>query len=379
VSLMAEKGKSESVAWYLEGYLGDQKTLRRIRVEPLPFRVGRAVELPLSINSANMSRVHAELIVEDGKLFVRDLGSTNGTFVNQKRITEPTPVSEGEIVHFGTSEFRVGCEEVTGPDMFIETLSFEGSLPAQFITGAREFLEMLEAKAVMPYYQPLVRLEDKSVVAYEVLGRGARQDLASLPSELFAIAATVNMETRLSELFREKGVEKGRDLPGQPPLFMNIHPVEMRRPELLVGTLQDLREQNINVPMTLEVHEALFTSVDAMRELRAALDDLRISLAYDDFGAGQARLVELADVPPDFLKFDMSLIQAIDKAPRARRQMVEMLVKYATDIGAACIAEGIETEPELRACQEIGFHIGQGFLLGRPMPPDLLHVNTPVT
>lgn len=376
--MIVDKGKSESVAWYLEGYLGEQNALRRIRVEPLPFRVGRALELPLSINSANLSRIHAELVVVENRLVVSDLGSTNGTFVNQKRISEPTAIAEGDIVHFGTSEFRVGREDLVATDECMETMSFEGSLPAQFVTGARALLQMIESKAVTPYYQPLLRLDDNVTVAYEVLGRGMLQDVVSLPSELFAIAASISMESKLSELFREKGIETGRGIVGHPTLFMNIHPVEMRRPETMIANLQDLREQNLSVPMTLEVHEALFTSTDAMRELRAALDDLRIGLAYDDFGAGQARLMELADVPPDFLKFDMSLIRGIDQAPRARCQMVELLVKYATDIGALCIAEGIETQAELATCSELGFHIGQGYLLGRPVDPSMLQVNSPV-
>ena len=46
-----------------------------------------------------------------------------------------------------------------------------------------------------------------------------------------------------------------------------------------------------------------------------AFAELQIGLAYDDFGAGQARLVELVDVPPDYLKFDMKLVQNLQSAP----------------------------------------------------------------
>ena len=66
--------------------------------------------------------------------------------------------------------------------------------------------------------------------------------------------------------------------------------------------------------MVLEVHEGVVTDLPTMHWLRDQLNDLGVGLAYDDFGAGQSRLTELAEVPPDFIKLDMSLIRGIDLA-----------------------------------------------------------------
>ncbi len=62
-----------------------------------------------------------------------------------------------------------------------------------------------------------------------------------------------------------------------------------------------------------------------MRTLRAQLRDLNIGVAYDDFGAGQTRLSELVEAPPDYLKFDMSMIRRIDQAPTERQRMLGSL------------------------------------------------------
>ena len=118
----------------------------------------------------------------------------------------------------------------------------------------------------------------------------------------------------------------------------------------------------------MEIHEATVSDGAAMAELKDTLTELDIALAYDDFGAGQARLLELVEVPPDYLKFDMSLIRGIHTASAAKRNLVQTLVAMVRDMGIACVAEGIECQRELEFCRRAGFHFGQGYYLGRPAP-----------
>ncbi len=120
--------------------------------------------------------------------------------------------------------------------------------------------------------------------------------------------------------------------------------------------------------ITMEVHEEAMQDTQSMRELRARLSDLDIGLAYDDFGKGQARLLELVEVPPDILKFDISLIRDIDRSPPARQKMLTTLVGMVHDMGIACLAEGIERFGEFAFCRELRFEYAQGYLLGRPAP-----------
>ena len=79
-------------------------------------------------------------------------------------------------------------------------------------------------------------------------------------------------------------------------------------------------------------------------------------------------MLELADVVPDVLKFDMEFIRGIDRAPAERLKVVATLVRMAHELGATPLAEGIETESEAQACEQLGFVLGQGFHLGRPVP-----------
>lgn len=77
----------------------------------------------------------------------------------------------------------------------------------------------------------------------------------------------------------------------------------------------------------------------------------------------------LADVRPDIVKLDISLIAGIDTSPE-QRALVRALVGFAEEVGSRVIAEGIEREAELDVVRGLGVHWGQGYLLGRPAPPD---------
>jgi EAL domain-containing protein (putative c-di-GMP-specific phosphodiesterase class I) len=96
------------------------------------------------------------------------------------------------------------------------------------------------------------------------------------------------------------------------------------------------------------------------------LKDLGMRLAYDDFGAGQSRLMELADVPPDVLKFDMRMIHGLSHASDERQNMVRSLVKIVRSLAVVPLAEGIETGDEAAICRDLGFELAQGYFFGRP-------------
>jgi len=136
----------------------------------------------------------------------------------------------------------------------------------------------------------------------------------------------------------------------------------------LLSSLKRSCEESPGLGIVVEIHESAVTEPAAIKQLKAELQSLGIELAYDDFGAGQARLLELAEVPPDFLKFDIGLIRGIDQASPPMQKVVRSLVSVGNDIGVICLAEGIETEGEKACCIDLGFTLGQGYLLGKPAP-----------
>ena len=90
---------------------------------------------------------------------------------------------------------------------------------------------------------------------------------------------------------------------------------------------------------------------------------MQIGLAYDDFGAGQARLVELVEIRPDYLKFDMKLVQNIASASLERQRMLASLVKMVHELGITPLAEGIEASRRSRSLPANRLHVGARLLL----------------
>jgi len=352
-------------AWYLETHL-DGGRLWRVPLRPLPFRVGRREGLQLMVPSDAVSSEHAEIRGAEGDgLRLCDLGSTNGTFINRERIEGERPLADGDIVHFADFEFRVTREAKEQRDRRHTAVLGDARLPESFLPGTRELTELLRDRAVASVFQPIVDMPGRTLVAMEALGRGAHPDLPQPPTELFRIAATVGLEVELSRLFRLATIESLNAYRKLPPIFLNTHPAELGRPEL-IHSLADLQRVAPHVDMVVEVHERFFADTNALAGLRESLAEIDIRLAYDDFGVGQARLLELAEVPPDFLKFDASFIRGIDSAPAAKRRLLTALVAAARDLDIVTIAEGVENETEYQVCLDAGFTQGQGYFFGRP-------------
>ncbi|MBX7104278.1 MAG: EAL domain-containing protein [Gemmataceae bacterium] len=176
------------------------------------------------------------------------------------------------------------------------------------------------------------------------------------------------MTVELSHAFRRAAARHAAsDVPGGAMMFCNIHPDEISRlgPDNVAEFIHSLPRLRDASKVVLEVHEDAVADIKFLHWLRKELADRGVGLAYDDFGAGQARLAELAEVPPDFVKLDMQLVQGIDKSP-GLADTVNALCELCSKLGVAVVAEGIETLSEMQVCKALGCNYGQGFFIGHP-------------
>jgi EAL domain-containing protein (putative c-di-GMP-specific phosphodiesterase class I) len=346
--------------WQLSGRPTPDAPVQTVPIALQPFTVGRQPENDLCVANPTVSKRHAELVLADGRLLVRDLGSRNGTFLNGQRVGDRAEVRDGDRLQFGKALFTVSR---SGPAQTMATVSED---VAGMALACVQFDKLLNEPAVVPHFQPIVRFSDFGRVGYEVLARSHVAGLET-PAQMFRVAAELDAEAELSCVLRREGLRIGRTLGSGARFYLNTHPVELGSPGLL-DSLVALRGEFPDLPIVLEVHEAAATSLSRLADLRASCHELKMGLAYDDFGAGQSRLLELADAPPDVIKFDMHMIRGIGNFSRERRQMVQSLVQMVRNFGAAPLAEGVETAEEAAACRDVGFELAQGYFFGRPSP-----------
>ncbi len=348
--------------WFLSGSTEPNDTIRHLPIDNCPFVVGRNSGNALRLRYKTVSGSHAAMSVEDGQLFLTDLNSTNGTYVNGTRIAGRVAIAEEDLIHFAEAPFRVRRQSPTG--------HAAGTIAKNVCDEALalvQFDRLMSERLVRPHFQPIVKMDDAQSIGFEILGRGSVFGLESVGA-MFQAAEQLNLEVELSRLLRWEGIRVGRNLPESPVLFVNTHPKEMQDCAGLIESLTNVRAMSGNEQLVLEIHEASVTDRKSMRELSAALRDLDIKLAFDDFGSGQARLAELIESKPHFVKFDISLIRDIDTADEPRKRTISTLVQMVRDLDVKALAEGVETEPEGDTCREIGFDLAQGYFYGRPSP-----------
>ena len=307
------------------------------------------------------------------QLLITDLSSTNGTYVNGHRIKQPTILSDNDLIQLADAPFRVRAQ-VTQTDTQTQPENAYSNALALV-----EFDRLMSARLVAPRYQPIIDLSlqatfstaqeptsrrSQHIVGYEVLGRSDLPGLET-PAAMFQAADRLDLQVPLSRMLRSEGVQATRNVAPPPCLFVNTHPCELDEPGL-IDSLQELRRLTPAQDLVLEIHESAVTDLAAMHRLATVLRELNMGLAFDDFGAGQTRLVELIEVRPDYVKFDMSLVRDIDTAHHERQHALRQLVIMVQELGSTPLAEGIERFGELETCRQLGFTLGQGYFLGVP-------------
>jgi EAL domain-containing protein (putative c-di-GMP-specific phosphodiesterase class I) len=335
-------------------------------VQPLrsfPCQIGRHPGVPIKIIHPTVSLVHAELRPHGDGLELTDLSSRNGTFVNGKRVEQSQIVHADDLLQFGAAVFRLQNQSQQHQQPALNATCQSDGV-GDLALALAQFEKLVSDASVVPVYQPIVTADTAEVFAWEALARSRLFGLDK-PYQMFQAAEYFHMEAELSRMLRREELVTTSAV-DMPHLFLNTHPAELTDFKRLVLSLREIRAARPEQPLTLEVHEAAAADLCTMKMLRMVLDDLKMKLAYDDFGAGQARLNELVEARPDYVKFDRKLIEGFDRADASRRQLIESLVNMCRQLGIVTLAEGVETAGEAGACRNVGFELMQGYYYGRP-------------
>ena len=234
----------------------------------------------------------------------------------------------------------------------------------------------VELRAIMregrlrTHFQPIVDMDRGSIMGYEALTRGPENTAFEVPKALFSFSDQSRLSGELDVLCRKKALENARGFDPEKKLFLNSLPETLGTPGLVEQNLNGILEEVALQPRNLVLEITERSAIEDFEAFGRELDRLRrlgYLVAIDDVGTGYSSLQTISEVPADFLKIDISLIQNIHQS-LIKQDLVHSLLQVASRTRTRVIAEGIETAEEYRALRACGVRYGQGFYFARPAP-----------
>lgn len=210
--------------------------------------------------------------------------------------------------------------------------------------------------------QPVYRLSDGRPVGVEALARFPDAGVRP-PCDWFDEADSIGMGEEMELAAVRAALATLPYVPAPCYLAINVSPAVAASP-----ALHRAFEYVSPGRVLLEITEhAAIEDCDALARALAPLAG-RVRIAIDDVGAGYAGLRHILDLKPDVLKLDIGLVRDVDRDP-ARAALIGAMVRFADQIGADVVAEGVEREGERLALHGLGVGYVQGWLFSRALPP----------
>ncbi|ABE48878.1 putative signaling membrane protein [Methylobacillus flagellatus KT] len=240
--------------------------------------------------------------------------------------------------------------------------------------------KMLREKSLVLHYQPLRVLSSGKLVGAEALARWPLHNGSSVsPDKFIPLAEELGLMSELTRLVVEKALaEMGARLREDPGFYISINITAADLLDHDFGKVLDASVKHHGVSpaqVVLEITERTTSDYSQLDGAMRSLSQKGFRFYMDDFGTGYSNLGSLAQLPLDAIKVDKVFVKAIGTdSPVA--EMFGPISKIAQDLRVNIVAEGIETaEQSSGVLQWVPDAIGQGWLLGRPVPAAMFPAN----
>ena len=242
------------------------------------------------------------------------------------------------------------------------------------LTLESELRRALEREEITILYQPIVRLEDRSVAGFEALARWDHPKMGRMsPAEFIGIAEEIGLIVDLGLFVLERTARQlgawQRNLRLRQPVFasVNVSSRQLLRHDLIHDLRTVLSRAGLaRGTLKLELTESIvMENPEQSAQLLTRIRELGAGLALDDFGTGHSSLAYLQRFPFDTIKIDQSFVRTNNKGTRP--VLLRSIVSLAHDLGMDVVAEGAETDSDAVELYQLGCEYAQGFVFGEPM------------
>jgi len=239
--------------------------------------------------------------------------------------------------------------------------------------------EAVRKNELMLFYQPQCA-PDGSIFGMEALLRWQHPVLGAVPPSKFVPLAEENQmihamgEWALATACRQASIWQAMS-PRPLRLAVNVSPLQLVHPRYVDVVARTLRESRLS-PACLELEITETTLLNNARTCQTVLQDLKalgVHFGIDDFGTGYSSLSYLQRLPVDTLKIDQIFVRGMFPSQPgviSSIPIVQTIINLSRNMNLRVVAEGVETDQQLRALVGMGCYGFQGYLLGRPMDPE---------
>ena len=237
-----------------------------------------------------------------------------------------------------------------------------------------ELRRALEREEITILYQPIIRLEDRSVAGFEALARWDHPKMGRMsPAEFIGIAEEIGLIVDLGLFVLERTARQlsawQRSVRMREPVFasVNVSSRQLLRHDLIHDLRTVLSRSGLaRGTLKLELTESIvMENPEHAAQLLTRIKELGAGLALDDFGTGHSSLAYLQRLPFDTIKIDQSFVRTNNKGTRP--VLLRSIISLAHDLGMDVVAEGAETDSDAVELYQMGCEYAQGFAFGEPM------------
>jgi EAL domain-containing protein (putative c-di-GMP-specific phosphodiesterase class I) len=244
-------------------------------------------------------------------------------------------------------------------------------LPANIGHIRAQLRQIIEEENIRVLAQPIISLDSGQITGWEILTRGPVDTLFTMPEDLFHYAYQTDLLIHLELLVVKKAFMVIHQKRTTSPVYINVTVPSLKNP-FFFQMVRKLLEQFPEIDPGQIVFEITERHViDDLSAFSRSMEHFReagFKLAVDDTGAGYASLHMIAELLPDVIKIDRSIIRNIDRH-EVKDTVLDALLMVARKIGSNVVAEGIETEEEAKALLGKNVDFGQGFFFSVPLEP----------
>lgn len=263
-------------------------------------------------------------------------------------------------------------------EMFSPVMKSQAETRWQLEANLRKAIQQQEFQL---YYQPIISLITHKIVGFEALIRWPSSEKGFIsPDQFIPIAEETGLIVPLGEWILKEACYQMKQwheqFPRNPPLLMsvNLSSCQFNQPDLLVQQIQNILKEVVDEKqrnsLKLEITESImFNNVEGAIQLLHRLKALGLRISIDDFGTGYSNLSYLHRFPIDTLKVDQSFVRRMHEEDNNKyAQIVQTVVTLGHNLGLEVVAEGIETEAQMKTLLAFNCEFGQGYFFAKPLP-----------